>query len=69
MLGLRPWRAAREIIDWELPSRSIYGRANNLQADAVANERSDHPQLKQVSETDDVVWEVCAFQLRVPERL
>jgi DNA (cytosine-5)-methyltransferase 1 len=28
--GKLPWRAAREIIDWSLPSRSIFGRARPL---------------------------------------
>lgn len=32
---LKPWRAAREIIDWTLPSRSIFGRERPLAASTM----------------------------------
>jgi DNA (cytosine-5)-methyltransferase 1 len=30
LLGLKPWRAAREIIDWSIPGKSIFDRARPL---------------------------------------
>jgi DNA (cytosine-5)-methyltransferase 1 len=34
--GLRPWKPAREIIDWSLKGRSIYGRKKPLAAKTLA---------------------------------
>lgn len=34
--GLRPWRAAREVIDWALKGRSIFGRAKPLKDTTLA---------------------------------
>lgn len=36
MLGLLPWRAAREIIDWDLKGRSIFGRKKDLAPKTLA---------------------------------
>jgi DNA (cytosine-5)-methyltransferase 1 len=33
---LKPWRAAREIIDWSIPSRSIFGRPKPLSRKTLA---------------------------------
>jgi DNA (cytosine-5)-methyltransferase 1 len=36
MLGLKPWRPAREIIDWTVPGRSIFNRKKPLAAATLA---------------------------------
>lgn len=33
--GLKPWRAAREVIDWSLPGESIFGRKRPLSANTL----------------------------------
>ena len=33
---LRPWRAAREVIDWTLPGKSIFGRKTPLKPNTIA---------------------------------
>jgi DNA (cytosine-5)-methyltransferase 1 len=33
---VKPWRAAREIIDWQIPGRSIYGRKKDLSPKTLA---------------------------------